>query len=143
MFAQNYNNEKGVNYEKLIRILTKIINLLLKNQRELFMYKIKKLFFLITALIAITFSNVKAGNHTIYATIEVSETAINRFLNTQYNSIGFPCSFNVPGTGRLTFWEFEVLSRSSGALENSFPFIFNSYILLLLEPHFQFVPLLL
>ncbi|MGE5410445.1 MAG: hypothetical protein ACM3MI_05750 [Clostridiales bacterium] len=41
------------------------------------------------------FSDVAAGDHTISTKIEISQTAINRFLNTQYNAAGFPRSIPV------------------------------------------------
>lgn len=59
-----------------------------------------RLLFLIAVLLATLPSNIIAGNHTISTTVEITETAINRYLNTQYNSTGFPRSvnFNHDGT---------------------------------------------
>lgn len=50
-------------------------------------------------LILIAPSSGLAGDHTISTTVELSSSAINRFLNTQYNETGFPRSFNVTQNG--------------------------------------------
>jgi len=48
----------------------------------------------------ILFSSLaSAGNHTISTTVEVSATAINRYLNTQYNAAGFPQTVPVTYNG--------------------------------------------
>jgi hypothetical protein len=42
----------------------------------------------------------RSGNHTVTTTVEVTQTAINRYLNTQYNAAGFPRNIpvNISGT---------------------------------------------
>lgn len=46
--------------------------------------------------------SMRAGDHTVVTTVEISATAINRYLNTQYNSAGFPRSVEVDyGSGYM------------------------------------------
>ena len=62
---------------------------------------IRNLLYIIIFYCVFSYSDSSAANnHTISATVEVSETAINRYLNNQYNSTGFPRSFmyNYGGT---------------------------------------------
>lgn len=63
------------------------------------MNTIKKVFFAIVVCIPLLTSNSFAGNHTIAATVEITSTAINRFLNTEYNSWGIPQYVNFPYSG--------------------------------------------
>lgn len=63
------------------------------------MQKFYKLLYHLIFLIIISTQIALAGNHTIVASMEVTETAINRFLDAQYNSSNFPRSFNYYNNG--------------------------------------------
>lgn len=62
----------------------------------------KTIIHFVLLLILLLFSPISinlAGDHTVQANIEITSTAINRYLNNQYNQIGFPRSFNVVYNG--------------------------------------------
>ncbi len=54
-------------------------------------------------------------NHTVSATIEITETAINRYLNTQYNATGFPRNISVAGGYTISLTLPEVILTTGNA----------------------------
>ncbi|HUI28938.1 MAG TPA: hypothetical protein VLX91_01885 [Candidatus Acidoferrales bacterium] len=63
------------------------------------MNTVRKLFFFVMVCVPLLNSKSFAGEHTIAATVEITQTAINRFLNTAYNSWGIPQYVNFPYSG--------------------------------------------
>lgn len=53
--------------------------------------------FVLLLCVGLSFAEEAGTNRTISTTIEVTQTAINRYLNTQYNVSGFPRNISVTG----------------------------------------------
>lgn len=53
------------------------------------------IFFFVITFFIICAKQISAGTHNVSASIEISDVAINRYLNTQYNATGFPKSVPV------------------------------------------------
>jgi|GEM_PF-6505522 len=58
---------------------------------------LKSNFYYVLFLTVLFAVSSRGGNHTVSTTIEVTQTAINRYLNTQYNAAGFPKTISVSG----------------------------------------------
>lgn len=59
------------------------------------MNNVKSKFIALFVLLILMISFSVAENHTVSTTVEVTQTAINRYLNTQYNTAGFPKDISV------------------------------------------------
>ncbi len=57
------------------------------------MKKLKTALVLVVIFTLVTGQAVLAGDHTVALTVDISATAFNRYLNTLYNSTGFPRSY--------------------------------------------------
>jgi len=68
------------------------------------------------ALLITVFLTVKgiSGNHTVQATVEVTETAMNRYLKEQYNAVGFPSEIPVSGTNYKIYLTMPEISLTIG-----------------------------